>query len=273
MPRCTVCAITRSLTCAASRLVCCVATCGKHWCTGCGRLLSADDRLKQCTACRMQPSPKSAVLDTAACITRNISELMRALPTHSHHRAPLVHYLSLDLDSTTAAALHCSASYVRQCKRKDYSGSDLLQDRYARDVKRQKTQPGVLQALCDFLAASCPTKSGERSVTFHQYVSDDALYQAYSTSCFPAVSFHTFYDIKKWMRVRHAGKHFGQFDCAKCLRRQQLPPLITAEADADRRRAMQEELQRCDRHEQLKSCNAISTISSAPPSARASCCY
>jgi hypothetical protein len=133
---------------------------------------------------------------------------MAALPTHSHHRAPLVHFLSKGLDSTTAASLlHCSASYVRQAKRKDWSDSDLLQDKYARDVKRQKTDPAVLTELCDFLAASCPTKSGERSITYRQYVSDDALYQAYSTTALSPLSLHTFSDIKQWMRVKHAGKY------------------------------------------------------------------
>ena len=131
-------------------------------------------------------------------MTQNASDLMAALPTHSHHRATLVHFLSKGLDSTTAASLlHCSASYVRQVKRKDWSDSDLLQDKYARDVKRQKTDPAVLTELCDFLAASCPTKSGERSITYRQYVSDDALYQAYSTTALSPLSFHTFSDIKQ----------------------------------------------------------------------------
>jgi hypothetical protein len=183
---------------------------------------------------------------------------MTDLPSHSHHRAPLVHYLSKGLDSTTAAAiLHCSPSYVRQCKRKDYSDSDLMQDRYARDVQRQKTDPSVLTALCDFLSASCPTKSGDRSITYHQYISDDALYQAYSTTCFPAVSFHTFYNIKQWMRVKHAGKYLGQFDCSKCLRLKQLPSLIAA-ATAEKEK-LQLELQRCQRHQETKNSNAINT--------------
>lgn len=199
---------------------------------------------------------------------------MTDLPAHSHHRAPLVHYLSQGLDSTTAAnLLHCSASYVRQCKRKDYSDSDLLTDKYARDVKRQKTDPGVLQQLCDFLAASCPTKSGDRSITFHQYVNDDALYQAYATACFPAVSFHTFYNIKQWMRVRHAGKYFGQFDCSKCMRLNQLPTLIAAEQDEEKRKELQQEEQRCRHHEEIKNLNAITISGAGVYSSRANCCY
>jgi hypothetical protein len=141
-----------------------------------------------------------------------------------------------------------------------------MQDKYARDVKRQKTDPSILTALCDFLAASCPTKSGDRSVTFHQYVSDDALYQAYATTCFPAVSFSTFYNIKQWMRVRHAGKYFGQFDCANCRRLNQLKqkqPLTMEEG---------QELQRCEHHHQLVFPSAISTSSSGLLSNRVSYC-
>jgi hypothetical protein len=183
---------------------------------------------------------------------------MSDLPQYSHHRAPLLHYLTRNIPSITAAALfHTSASYVRQCKRKDYSDSDLLQDRYARDVKRQKTQPAVLTELCEFLAASCPTNSGDRSVTYHQYVSDDALYQAYSTTCFPAVSFHTFSNIKQWMRVKHAGKYLGQFDCSKCLRLKQLPALIAAATEEKEK--LELELQRCNRHEETKNFNVAST--------------
>lgn len=185
---------------------------------------------------------------------------MALLPPHSHHRAPLLHYLSQGLDSTTAARLfHTSASYVRQCRRKDYSDCDLLTDKYARDVQRQKTAPSVLQQLCDFLSASCPTKSGDRSVTFHQYVTDDALYQAYATTCYPAVSFHTFYHIKKWMRVKHAGKYFGQFDCSKCMRLHQLPTLLAAEQDEEKKKELQMEEQRCRQHEAIKNLNAIAT--------------
>jgi hypothetical protein len=65
----------------------------------------------------------------------------------------------------------------------------LTPRRYARDVKRQKTDPSVLQELCDFLVAACPTKSGDRCVTYHQYVTDDSLYQAYVTSALAPVSF------------------------------------------------------------------------------------
>jgi hypothetical protein len=55
---------------------------------------------------------------------------MHGLPVHSHHRAALLHALAKDLPSTTAAKLFgTSDSYVRQVKRKDYSDSDLMQDR------------------------------------------------------------------------------------------------------------------------------------------------
>jgi len=84
-------------------------------------------------------------------------------------------------------------------------------------------------------------------------VSDDALYQAYVTTALAPVSFHTFYNIKGWMRVKHAGKYLGQFDCSKCLRLNQL--------QLQSRLSMEEgqELQRCRRHEEIKNFNAIST--------------
>jgi hypothetical protein len=239
---------------------------------GCNRLIRrpsnrttvcsrCDYRLRNPSESNSSASSLSASLTPLEQVGSNASRLMAALPVHSHHRAPLIHYLSEGLDSTTAATLlHTSASYVRQCRRKDYSNSDLLQDLYARDVSRQKTDPSVLTQLCDFIAASCPTKSGDRCVTYHQYVSDDALYQAYCTTFFPAVSFHTFYNIKQWMRVKHAGKYLGQFDCSKCLRLKQLPTLIAAATDGEHRTQLQLEEQRCRCHEELKNCNAI-TIS------------
>ena len=56
---------------------------------------------------------------------------MSDLPVHSHHRATLVHYLSKDLDSETAArVLHTSSSYVRQCRRKSYDDADLFLDKF-----------------------------------------------------------------------------------------------------------------------------------------------
>ena len=84
-------------------------------------------------------------------------------------------------------------------------------------------------------------------------MSDDALYQAYVTTALAPVSFHTFYNIKGWMRVKHAGKYLGQFDCSKCPRLNQL--------QLQSRLSMEEgqELQRCRRHEEIKNFNAIST--------------
>lgn len=108
---------------------------------------------------------------------------MATLPVHSHHRAPLVHHLSQGMTSAAAAPLlHTSASYIRECKRKDFSDSDLLQDKYARDVKRQKLPEATVAQVFNFLAAACPTPSGSRSLTFKQYVNDDPLYQAYTAT-------------------------------------------------------------------------------------------
>ena len=249
--------------------LCCVwGSACQRVCWNCGSTHSRKGH-RHCWPCEKQrkpTQPATTTLRTKQQVTHNVTELMRTFPPHSHHRAPLVHHLSRGLDSTTAAhLLHCSPSYVRQCKRKNYSDADLLQDKYARDVKRQRTDPAVLTELCEFLAASCPTKSGDRSTTFHQYVSDDALYQAYCTTALAPVSDHTFYNIKKWMRVKHAGKYLGQFDCSKCLRLNQLqlrPQLSNEEG---------EELQRCRRHEEIKNFNAISTSSAGRTSNPTNC--
>jgi hypothetical protein len=100
---------------------------------------------------------------------------MASLPVHSHHRAPLLSTLSQHIPSTTASTLlHAAPSTIRNAKRKDYSNSDLMQQKYAAGVKRQKLSDERVEQLCDFVATACPTKSGEQSVTYHQYTTDDS---------------------------------------------------------------------------------------------------
>jgi hypothetical protein len=148
---------------------------------------------------------------------------MATLPVHSHHRAPLLHVLSQQLPSSTAASLlHAAPSTVRLAKRKDYSGSDLVQQKYASGVKRQRIADSRQEELCDFIAAACPTKSGEKSVSYHQYTTDTSLYSAYRSSTAAPVSLNTFLRLKRWMRVRRAGRYLGQFDCSKCITLKQL---------------------------------------------------
>ena len=108
---------------------------------------------------------------------------MQDLPQHSHYRAPLLATLSKGLPSSTAAQLFgTSASYVRDIKSKgkkrDWKETDLFQEKYAHDVKRQKLHPEVLTETMEFLVGACPTKSGEKSVTFYQYHTDDFLFNA-----------------------------------------------------------------------------------------------
>ena len=219
--------------------VCILLHPGQVACSDCGASMrQRSDRGKRCLPCRYkheqrQPQlPLAPALSTEAIVTRNVSTMMHQLPVHSHHRAPLIHHLSRDLPSTTAAELlHTTASYVRQCKRKDYSESDLLQDKYSRDVKRQKAHPGVLQELVEYLRVACPVKSGSRSETHRQYVTDDALYQGYITTVEAPMSFHTFMKIKQWMRVRHVGEIIQ----------------------------LTEEKEQCEQHQQLSFRSAINT--------------
>lgn len=152
---------------------------------------------------------------------------MQHLPVHSHHRAPLVHFLSQGLPSTVAPhILATTPSYVRQCKRKSFDDSDLVQEKYPHGVKRQRLHEGRVVEVIDFLQGACPTKSGSRHVTYYQYTTDDALYQAYRTSSQQPVSLNTFHKLKGFLRVRKKKKYLGMFDCRKCYRRSQLPSLI-----------------------------------------------
>ncbi len=284
--------------------VVCTAVTGGHlqvFCELCKRPRSKDGH-KLCTSCRrkQRQHEEQENIDPLAQIGENATQLMASLPTHSHHRAPLLQALSQHLPSTVAAPLlHSTPSYIRVVKsiagvkRKFFSDSDLVQQKYAVGVKRQRLQPERVEQLCDFVAATCPTKSGERSVTYHQYTTDDSLYSAYCQSASAPVSFNTFYRIKKWMRVRRAGKYLvsvaqhsfivvskknivilvskqiielflfirlvdwqGQFDCSKCITFNKLQH--KAEADLTGEEA--QEMRRCTQHRTTKNFNA-STIS------------
>jgi len=193
---------------------------------------------------------------------------MASLPTHSHHRAPLLHALGHHLPSSTAATLlHAAPSTVRNAKRKDYSGSDLLQQKYASGVKRQKTAPARLEQLCDFVAAACPTKSGERSVSYHQYTTDASLYAAYRTSAADPVSYNTFRRVKQWMRVRRAGRYLGQFDCSKCITFNKLQHRPEAELTGEEA----QEMRKCQQHRMTKNSNASSISRCGLSFSRISC--
>lgn len=140
-------------------------------------------------------------------------------------------------------------------KRKDHSDSDVLQQKYATGVKRQKIPDERVDQLCDFVTAACPTKSGEKSATLHQYTTDDSLYSAYRQSTPTPVSFNTFYKIKRWMRVRRAGSYLGQFDCSKCCMFNKLQHKPEAELTGEEAH----EMRRCQHHLQTKNSN-VNTI-------------
>ena len=188
---------------------------------------------------------------------------MLKLPVHSHHRASLVHHLSRDLPSTTAAKiLHTTASYVRQCKRKSYDDSDLVQEKYPHGVKRQKLHEGRVVEVIDFLQGACPTKSGSRHVTYNQYISDDGLYQGYCSSTQHPVCLNTFHKLKGFLRVRKKKKYLGMFDCRDCYHRTQLPSLIQQAQQSQQPYStivkLQLELDRCNKHYELSFHNAVS---------------
>jgi len=238
----------------------------QHWCV-CGKLLAATDKHKLCWQCRSEAPNEQENLDPLAQIGENATLLMASLPTHSHHRAPLLSILTHNIPSPIAAPLlHASDSYIRNVKRKDLCSSNLLQAKYAAGVKRQRTAPERQAQLCDFIATACPTKSGERSVTYHQYTTDSSLYSAYCQTTPTPVSFNTFYLVKRWMRVRRAGRYHGQFDCSRCVTFYKLDHKPEAERSAEEAK----ELRGCILHRQTVFLSESTTSSCAPTYSRGS---
>lgn len=228
-------------------------------CSGCGKLHSKDGH-RLCWQCRCKPPAQQENLDPLAQIGENATQLMASLPTHSHHRAHLLAILSSNIPSTTAAPLlHASASYIRSAKRKDHSSSDLLQAKYPSGVKRHRLADERVEQLCDFVATACPTKSGESSVTYHQFVTDTALYTSYCSSSAAPVSFNTFSRVKRWMRVRRAGRYLGQFDCSHCVAFYKLEH----KPEAERTAAEAHNLRGCILHRQTVFHNGSTTSSCA----------
>jgi len=223
----------------------------QHFCSGCGRTLGSTHRSKQCTKCQSAAKEEQPSIDPLAQIGENATQLMATLPVHSHHRAPLLHTLSQHIPSTTAATLlHAAPSTVRNAKRGDYSGSDLLQQHYPHGVKRQKLSSERRAELTDFLDVACPTKSGERHHTHHQFTTNQLLYDSYRRFTANPISFHSFLLFKRLMRVRQAGRYLGQFDCSRCitLNKLQFKNPLTAEEESD--------LRHCQKHQQTSFLNA-----------------
>ena len=65
------------------------------------------------------------------------------------------------------------------------------------------------------------------------------------------VCLNTFLRVKKWLRVRRAGKYFGRFDCKKCLRLKQIPFLQMRERSAAKFVKLGEELKECREHQEV----------------------
>jgi len=144
----------------------------------CGSCRTKQAHAGQATAPTNQPTPSPQAL-----LLRNVTNLMAELPVHSHHRAPLLQSLSRDIPSAAAAPLlRASASYIRDCKRKDYAHSDLLTQKYAPGTKRQRLSHDTLSAVFDFLIHACPTHSGSKTISFTQFINDDQLYKEYKDS-------------------------------------------------------------------------------------------
>lgn len=165
-----------------------------HLCRKCDYKRKYGAQLEETTA----PQP----LSTLEQIGTNAVSLVQSLPVHSHHRAPLLHHLSQNITSTeAAAAFNTSASYIRECKRKNMSDSDLLTQKYSSDVKRQKFNDATINHAMNFIIDNCPTKSGSSIIQPRQYLNDAELYTNYLSSNpkeeITLVSLNTFMKYKK----------------------------------------------------------------------------
>ncbi len=167
-------------------------------------------------------------LSTLETIGQNAVTLVNTLPTHSHHRAPLIHHLAQGLTSTQAAtAIKQSASYIRQCKRKNQDDSELLTQRYSHGVKRQKLNDDSRNGILNFIKDNCPVKSGWKYIQYRQYMNDQDLYQLYSQTVKPPlhlVCMKTFNIYKCQLNVRKVRSYWGQFDCSSCLQLRRWKP-------------------------------------------------
>ena len=213
---------------------------------GCGKWIEKNkDRLcKECNHKRRYPSAQDTLtvprpLSTLEQIGTNATALVQSLPPHSHHRGPLLHFLSQNITSTEAAvAFTSSASYIRDCKRKNMDASDLVNQKYSDDTKRQRLSDDRVNHLMNFITDNCPPKSGSATLMYRQYVGDQELYDRYLSAPNPAnvklICFNTFVKHKKWLRVRKLQSYWGQFSCSKCLELKRLRSDLAAIGDVDR---------------------------------------
>jgi hypothetical protein len=234
-----VCVCIPSLTCcvlyACRGVILCDKLCRQKYCPQCRNTKVFKRRGSICSECwnfnyaqKNKCNTQQQSLSTLETIGNNAVSLVRSLPNHSHYRAPLLHHLTQGITSTEAATtFNSSASYIRQCKRKEQKDSDLLNQTYSHDVKRQKLNDDSINHVMNYLIESCPTKSGSPRLEYRQYINDNELYHGYLQSKkegMNIVCLNTFMKYKKWLRVKKVKSYWGQFDCVKCLALQRLKP-------------------------------------------------
>ena len=185
-----------------------------------------------------EQSQSSTTLSILEQIGTNAVSLVNGLPTHSHHRAPLIHHLTQNITSTEAAtAIKQSASYIRQCKRKNQDESDLMTGKYSQGVKRQKLGDSSINNIFNFIKDNCPVKSGSNQIRYRQYMNDEDLYKLYSQTVPPnihVVCLKTFNIYKKQLNVRKVRSYWGQFDCSLCIQLTRLKPQWMQITDIER---------------------------------------
>ena len=202
------------------------------WCKECKRIYNAQHTSSNKHSLALQH------LSTLEQIGTNAVSLVNSLPTHSHHRAPLVHHLTQGITSTQASTvIKQSASYIRECKRKNVDESELLTEKYSNGAKRQKLGDSSINNIFNFIKDNCPVKSGSNQIRYRQYMNDEDLYKLYSQTAplnIRVVCLKTFNIYKKQLNVRKVRSYWGQFDCSLCIQLRRLKPAWMQITDVER---------------------------------------
>jgi hypothetical protein len=117
-------------------------------------------------------------------LAQNAITLMTSLPSHAHLRLPLLSILCQSLPPERAASLfNISPSYVRSALRSAEStpNSDLY-SKYPTGTKRNRISEQEEKATVEWIKAMCPALSGSQSEIYHQYQSNQHLYDLYTNA-------------------------------------------------------------------------------------------
>lgn len=132
-------------------------------------------------------------------------------------------------------------------------------------MKRQKTDPARKEEAQAFIKVACPTKSGEKSPTLHQYTTNKLLYDSYCNFTPQPYSFRTLWTLKKAT---------GQLTLRQVLQLLQCDALAAvklAQVTASIAHSHAEELRKCRLHKQTSFLSPSTSQRCGVSSARVSC--